>query len=297
MVQPLKQNIPPFCLSIFGTDNKFTANEVTLRWQYIKEKLQEIKIRVVGVSTDGDSRCLKAMKIQTGIGNSFNDSDNIFKNQDWYAADFDASFVCIQDPIHIATKLRNRLLKPSIFLQMGKTLVSKTHLLTLIQTVPKDVHMLCESLIQPKDRQNYQSAFKTTRSQITEMLKQHVPGSKATALYLDVCRWTTDSFLDKEMLPLDRLLNMWKGVFVIRGWYSSIRRNKLLSTTDNFLTSNAYACIEINAHGLINLISRTRYSPEIFLTPLFSSQPCESLFRQIRSMSTTFSTQVIIYLN
>lgn len=168
MVQPLKQNIPPFCLSIFGTDNKFTANEVTLRWQYIKEKLQEIKIRVVGVSTDGDSRCLKAMKIQTGIGNSFNDSDNIFKNQDWYAADFDASFVCIQDPIHIATKLRNRLLKPSIFLQMGKTLVSKTHLLTLIQTVPKDVHMLCESLIQPKDRQNYQSAFKTTRSQITD---------------------------------------------------------------------------------------------------------------------------------
>lgn len=124
-----------------------------------------------------------------------------------------------------------------------------------------------------------------------------MPGSKATALYLDVCRWTTDSFLDKEMLPLDRLLNMWKGVFVIRGWYSSIRRNKLLSTTDNFLTSNAYACIEINAHGLINLISRTRYSPEIFLTPLFSSQPCESLFRQIRSMSTTFSTQVIIYLN
>lgn len=78
-----------------------------------------------------------------------------------------------------------------------------------------------------------------------------------------------------------RLFTMWKGVFVIRGWYSGVRRNKRLSTTDNFLTSNAYAFIEINAHGLINIISSTRYkyNPDSFLAPLFRSQPCESFDR------------------
>lgn len=76
---------------------------------------------------------------------------------------------------------------------------------------------------------------------------------------------------------------MWKGVFVIKGWYSGVRRNKRLSTTDNFLTSNAYACIEINARGLINIISSTTLQ----ITAMWKFVQTD---KQIRSMSTTFWT-------
>ena len=35
MAQPLCQGVPPFCLACMGTDNKFTAQHVMLRWKYI----------------------------------------------------------------------------------------------------------------------------------------------------------------------------------------------------------------------------------------------------------------------
>lgn len=34
LAQPLKENAPPFVLQIFGTDSKFTAKDVTRRWQH-----------------------------------------------------------------------------------------------------------------------------------------------------------------------------------------------------------------------------------------------------------------------
>lgn len=39
VAQPLKRNVPPFVLSIFGTDNKFTSDQVSKRWQYTKGEL------------------------------------------------------------------------------------------------------------------------------------------------------------------------------------------------------------------------------------------------------------------
>lgn len=35
LAQPIKENIPPFVLQIFGTDNKFTGKDVHHRWSHI----------------------------------------------------------------------------------------------------------------------------------------------------------------------------------------------------------------------------------------------------------------------
>lgn len=39
VAQPLKLNVPPFVLSIFGTDNKFKSDQVLARWQYTEAEL------------------------------------------------------------------------------------------------------------------------------------------------------------------------------------------------------------------------------------------------------------------
>lgn len=39
MAQPLKENIPPFLLCVFGTDNKFTSDHVLKRWQHVETEL------------------------------------------------------------------------------------------------------------------------------------------------------------------------------------------------------------------------------------------------------------------
>lgn len=41
LAQPLKENAPPFVLQIFGTDSKFTAKDVTRRWEYTIAELQK----------------------------------------------------------------------------------------------------------------------------------------------------------------------------------------------------------------------------------------------------------------
>lgn len=57
---------------------------------------------------------------------------------------------------------------------------------------------------------------------------------------------------------------------------------------------NSYCCVELNAHGLIQLMVYLKETDRshLFLPELFSSQPCESTFRQFRSLSSTYSTVI-----
>lgn len=41
MAQPLIPGYPPFCLMIYGSDNKFTAEEVNKKWKFIKDELKK----------------------------------------------------------------------------------------------------------------------------------------------------------------------------------------------------------------------------------------------------------------
>lgn len=40
LAQPLKKNVPPFILQIFGTDNKFASQNVFLRWNHTVNMLK-----------------------------------------------------------------------------------------------------------------------------------------------------------------------------------------------------------------------------------------------------------------
>lgn len=68
--------------------------------------------------------------------------------------------------------------------------------------------------------------------------------------------------------------------------------SKKYTLADNFLTSNCYSCMELNAQSLILCIAYLKHNdmPELFLPHLYESQPCESIFRQFRSFTPTYST-------
>lgn len=67
MAQPLSQHVPAFCLACLGTDNKFTAEHVLKRWNYIVSKCKERSIQVCSFGADGDSRELKAMQVSAQL--------------------------------------------------------------------------------------------------------------------------------------------------------------------------------------------------------------------------------------
>lgn len=287
MAQPLG-DAPAFCLTLFGSDNKFSANDVVKRWNYIEEKLDKVNVEVLVTSSDSDPRYNSAMRQLSQLGHKthialfscrLNSSGPFF----------------VQDTTHIGTKMRNFLLRTvndKKKLPFGDGFIRIDHLYELMNMFSKDVHQLTFSILNPTDRQNFRSALRLCDPKITTLLRNHVKASQATVQYLQIMRDVIDSFMNPNLTPLQRVRKIWYSLFLVRIWRNFILSSKQYTLKDNFLTVNCYSCIELNAHALIScmLYLQKIDKPELFMPFLYESQPCESIFRQLRSLSSVYST-------
>ena len=70
MVQPIMsidKSSAPFLLSTYGTNSKYTSLDIIRRWIWIFDQCREKDIRILGFSTDGDAKYLRAMKLVLGF--------------------------------------------------------------------------------------------------------------------------------------------------------------------------------------------------------------------------------------
>lgn len=68
MVQSLEKHAQSFCLTLFGIDNKFKVIDVLRRWNYFMEQAKQHNIEIAGVSSDGDTRLLQAIRHHMKLG-------------------------------------------------------------------------------------------------------------------------------------------------------------------------------------------------------------------------------------
>lgn len=218
----------PYVLSAYGIDNKTKAVEVLQRWVYIYSQCKSRNIRVVGFSTDADSRYLKAMKLALGffirtpninLTNRENDSFDINMPQSWsfFFMRSKQLFYCMQDGIHLATKIRNRLLSTTANMSMGNIEIKTDHLLALIRKHSKIDHNLVKSDIIPNDRQNFVSCLKISSSDVLALLNE--PETKATHIYLYLLNLVILTYVRTDTSPTDRIYFGWIIVFVYRMWW------------------------------------------------------------------------------
>jgi hypothetical protein len=153
--------------------------------------------------------------------------------------------------------------------------------------VPKDKHNLVPGDIDPTDKMNYSSVVKLIDPKVEDCLLKFVPGSATLGLYLKMMRSSLLPFTSENMEPLQRLHSIWYAAFFLRIWRKSLQEVK-----DLFITYNAYSCVELNAHAIINLLLKFLDTPTLFIPTIFNSQVCESFFRRLRSMTSTCSTVV-----
>ncbi|KAK3931898.1 putative protein phosphatase 2C 60 [Frankliniella fusca] len=286
IAKPLSENAPHFILALFGTNNSFSASQVMQRMKWMVRRAAEYGIRIRAFSSDGDTRLLSAMQTST-----FSTSEEKCRWK-WFEGSFSNKPVCVQDHVHIGTKLASRLETPSIVLPMGNFVATPSHLRELIETQSRDNHLLSLNDISSNDKMNYRAVEKISDECVTKKLST-IPGSKATITYLNMTREVISSFTDKCHPPLYRIFLIWKWIFFLRMWRKWLPAEGY-NLKDNFITSNCYTCIEINGHALISLIRQLRDSQEehLFVPWNISSQPCEQTFRTVRSMTTTESTVV-----
>lgn len=139
---------------------------------------------------------------------------------------------------------------------------------------------------------NFKAIDKMSAYCVIEVLKKNSE-AKATAQYLLLTRYILESFLNKSLNVRRRIYMTWYAVFFLRLWRSWILdSSNNYSLLKNWITLNTYTCVELNAHALLLLIDKYRSTPELLNPWQFSSQPCEKYFRQMRSMTSTFSTIV-----
>lgn len=285
--QPLAENAAAFCLCLYGTNNKFSALNVASRWKVMEKEAADHGIKIMGYGSDGDTRLLNSMQ-----NLSFTNSE-LHQKWPWIVGHLDGSACCIQDHIHIGTKLRTRFLTPSILLPMGDHVVSPGHVKELINSVSKDQHNLTESDLSPDDKMNFRSMEKMYQESVVKLLQERVVGSEATVTYLNMTREILSSYLDKTISPETRLVLIWKWTFFLRIWKEWLLKNGY-SIQDNFITSNTYMCVEVNAHSLIKMMMyfRDTNQEELFMPWLCHSQHCEKCFRHLRALTSTGSTVV-----
>ena len=216
-------------------------------------------------------------------------------------------FLCFQDSIHLATKLRNRLLSKTASLYMGSYDISVKDLQNLIDNYSKLDHNLVLSDIYVKDRQNYASCLKISSPNVLNILDQN-KNTFGTHSYLKILQFVTIAYIDKTTSILKRLFYAWSSVFICRFWLTWLKYDLMVNTkTTNrqnrmpplkelekhFITFAAFNSIELNAHTLtfiLLLVLNKKLPVESLNIFLFSSQPCENIFRSARALTGPFST-------
>lgn len=317
MIQPLmvtNLHSSSLLLAAYGIGNTFTAIDVLNRWMWVFENSRQSNVRIVAFATDCDPRYLLAMRLATSFFAEFgytsitdrNDVLKIDLPKDWSTWFFMKThqvFLCFQDPTHLCTKLRNRMLSKVASLLIGKENVSIEVLMELIQSKSKFVHGLVKTDIDPKDRQNVTSCLKLASDDVINALED-ISGSQATRVYLRLLRSIVVAYVEHDTSIIDRIYHSWLAVFLCRIWQTWLctsGEDDILeccsgkSKADLFITGPAHFSIELNAHSLlaICLLVYQRDLPEsALLISYYHSQSCESTFRLTRSMSGAFSSVV-----
>ncbi|CAF4419958.1 unnamed protein product [Rotaria socialis] len=312
MIQPLSSraiDLPPYLLASYGTDSRYTSNDIISRWKNIFEKFREKHIKVLGYSIDCDSKYLRAMRVITGFFAKSINRNDLFGDHAfviascsqwiWFYLRPKQSFLCLQDPTHLITKLRNRLLSSKTSMMFGSESINIRFLLQLIKDFSKLDHGSVKSDVVPKDRQNYSFCIKISSDCVVQTLEK-MQNTRAICIYL------------KNVEHINRLYYAWLCTFLCRLWlswiqstpintldrdesqsvYSGSSKGRDKSKQKFFITNPAFLSIEMNTHTMTYitlLVINNQLPTEALRIWLFSSQTYECMFRTARSMSGPFS--------
>ena len=240
---------PLFVFFVLSTDSKY--DHIIQRWEFIEQELKKRGITVVTFGADGAGSFMKAMTVESGL---FTLSDQI-NIKSYVMSSIKIGGIFAQDCVHLLVKLRTRLLVHSNLLALGNETACRTHVTNILTTFPKEEYGLTERIVSNKDKQNYTGITVLIGDGVLKCLKSVTDKmeNNGTIIYIQLMRNIRDCFFDKSLSPSRRVHLIWKVVFFLRIWRRWLKDNGR-SEKDHFVTNNAYVCVEINAHMMLQLI-------------------------------------------
>jgi hypothetical protein len=189
--------------------------------------MQKKNIVVVGFSSDCEARYLKAMQISLGLFTHTPNIDLINENKNLLQINIPTTwnfffmrtkqiYFCIQDGIHLATKIRNRLLSSIATLSINNHEINISDLFFIIDNYSKIDHNLVKSNVFPHDRQNFSSCLKITSDDVLNLLKDM--NAKGTCIYLYLRKLVIITYIKADTDIFERLYYGWILAFSYRMW-------------------------------------------------------------------------------
>ena len=158
---------------------------------------------------DGDGKYLRAMRLASEFFASLPnfklnerraafDLSTTTPKWSWFFLKPKQLLLFFQDPIHLATKWRNRLLSSTADLRLGRQRISIQHLIDIVEdsNYSKLDHGLNRSDINPKDRQNFHSCVKISSDDVLSILAADAD-TYGTSLYLHLLRKIISTYIEK----------------------------------------------------------------------------------------------------
>jgi hypothetical protein len=231
VIEPLLQNNSslvhsrPYIVSAYGTNNKYTGMDVLRKWNYLYNECKRRNIDLVGFASDCDPRYLKAMQLSLDFFTYAPNIDllsrnnnllniNIPSNWNFFFMRPTQPYLCMQDGIHLVTKIRNRMLSETATMSINSQEIDVNHVIYLIENYPKIDHNLVKSDVLPHDRQNYSSCLKLTSDDVLNLLKER--NAKATFVYLYLLKLVILTYVKADTDILVRLYYGWIVTFSYR---------------------------------------------------------------------------------
>lgn len=117
----------------------------------------------------------------------------------WFYLNRNQLFLFFQDPVHLVTKWRNRLLSSTAELCLGKDEIRMAHIEDLINndSYTKLDHCLTKSDINPKDRQNYRSCINLISDDVINLL-HNADDTNGTIAYLTLLKMIVKAYIDRS---------------------------------------------------------------------------------------------------
>lgn len=331
LLNPLDPRIPSFVLGVFPRAQRVTADVIRQMWAVAVDELDSRGLYVVAIGADGDSAHLSAMKkrrvrvLRAGEGlpawlNEFRRTPReklfSFKIKDLDGSEVELVVTCrlvhitdsdgerkqvlvidshFQDWGHVNSKLRNRLAgRDHHGVRMGSGRAEVGWLIELLgDSLTADTGVLRDDLNPKTDPMNVKAGFRLTGEKMRRFVQACVdcgqPGAIQLQMYLKLMHHAVRAFSDPDVALADRVRWLaWSRFFVI-GW----RRDALKTgdAKDEFLTTNQYDCICLNAEEFILFCRWLISMPDVelmknfkFAPHVFGEQQNEGLYRILRAL-------------
>jgi len=197
----------------------------------------------------------------------------------------------MQDNIHLANKLKNRLFDSANNLEIGDFCATINHVRMILDdsNYTSNDHLLNSSDVNTndstRDKMNFESTKKICTDEVINILSENIEGSQGTVAYIKIIRSILKAYIDVDVDPITRLYHAYFAVSFVRRWKSDLDYDV---NENNFVTSNIWTCMELNFASLLNLVLKGQGD----MVLIWNSQSCEELFRSLRSISSFGLTEI-----